>query len=72
MTKEEKAFKLWLPAVSFLLVVGVYVWTSATRFQTIDSRSTENAKDISDIRKDNSDKFNRINDKLDVLISKAR
>jgi len=68
MTKEEKAFKLWLPTVSFILLVGVYVWTSATRFQTIDSRSLENKADMVEFKKDTKEDLKSINTKLDVLI----
>jgi len=48
------------------------VWSSATRFQMIDSRSTDNKSDIQELKKDNNEKFNRINDKLDVLIRRDR
>ena len=72
MTKEEKAFKLWLPTVSFILLVGVYVWSSATRFQVIDSRSLENKADMVEFKKDTKEDLKSINTKLDVLIRRKR
>ena len=68
MTKEEKAFKFLLPTVSFILLVGVYVWSSATRFQVIDSRSLENKADMVEFKKDTKEDLKSINTKLDVLI----
>lgn len=74
MNKEHKTdvFKYWLPVISFILIVGAYVWSSATRVQTIDSRSVENRKKIEDAEKRVESRLDRIENKLDILISKTR
>ena len=74
MTREQKGdfIKYWIPTVIFVCMVTAYVWSSATRFQEIDSRSSENKGDIKELKEDYNEKFNRINDKLDILIRRDR
>ena len=70
--QRHELVRYWVPLVMFICLMVAYVWSSATRFQMIDSRSTDNKSDIQELKKDNNEKFNRINDKLDVLIRRDR
>ena len=72
MTKQQRGdfVKYWIPIVIFVCAMTAYVWSSATRFQMIDSRSIENKSDIMELKKDTREELFRINDKLDILIAK--
>lgn len=72
MTKEVKAFKYWVPIVLAILSIFAYVWSSATRFQAIDSLSTENREKIEKIEKRVDDRLIRIENKLDMIQLKMR
>ena len=70
--KPEDTFKYWIFIVTATLGIFAYVWSSATRFQTIESRSLQNYNGLIDVKRETQDKFNRIDDKLDYLIKKAQ
>jgi len=73
MTKgRADAFKWWIPTTLLVLTVIAYVWSSATRFQVIDSRSLENAKDIGEYKDRTDDRLLRIEQKIDVLLLKSQ
>ena len=66
MTKE-KADKMgyWILIIGSVLGITTYVWTSATKFQMIDSRSLENLKKIERFQENVDKKLIRIEDKID-------
>jgi len=74
MTTEAKndMVKYWIPTFVFICMLVAYVWSSATKFQIIDSRSMENKEDIDEHKQDTKDALQQINVKLDVIHSKLR
>ena len=64
--------KHWITIVLFILAIVAYVWSSATRFQEIESRTLSNESNIKDYKLDTKEALNRINDKLDILIRKSK
>jgi len=74
MTDKQKSefVKYWIPTVVFILMIVAYVWSSATRFQMIESLGLENKGDIVEVKEVMGKKFDRIDDKLDAILQKMR
>ena len=63
-------FRVWIPVVLAVLGIFAYVWSSATRFQAIDSRSIENRGKIERIEVRLDRRLIRIENKIDMIITK--
>lgn len=73
MTRVQQTdmLKYGIPITILVMSVAAYVWSSATRFQKIDSQSLENKSRLERVEHRVEKQLTRVEGKVDALLRKT-